>query len=193
MKTCNRCKHTKSLSDFNKSKTGKYGVGGQCKSCMRDYYLANKERSRIANKQYRDKHKESLNEYNRNYYQNNKKVFFDTNKNNARNNWEHYLFLQVRSRARRTNIEFNITINDIVIPDRCPYMGIPLTKELGQGQLLTNASLDRIDNTKGYIKNNVQVISRLANTMKSNSTKEQLIIFAKNILKIHPINKGEQL
>jgi len=34
--------------------------------------------------------------------------------------------------------------------------------------------LDRIDNNKGYIKDNVWVISRKANTIKNNASLEEL-------------------
>jgi hypothetical protein len=43
-------------------------------------------------------------------------------------------------------------------------------------------SIDRKDNTKGYTKDNVWVISQLANQMKSNATPEQLRAFARWIL-----------
>jgi len=59
---------------------------------------------------------------------------------------------------------------------------------LGHGYLDSNSSIDRIVPELGYIKGNVQVISRLANQTKNSATKEQLIVFAKNILRIDEHN-----
>lgn len=44
-----------------------------------------------------------------------------------------------------------------------------------------NASLDRIDNSKGYIKGNVRFISYMANTARGIYTDEQLIEFCKTV------------
>ena len=108
-------------------------------------------------------------------------------------NWESFMVRASRTRARKISKEHTITVDDIIIPTKCPYLNVELTRIAGQGNTPTNASLDRIDNTKGYTPDNIQVISILANTMKNKATKEQLITFAKNILKIHPINRGTQL
>lgn len=92
------------------------------------------------------------------------------------------LFREARTRAKKNNLEFNILITDIIVPSICPILNIHII--VGKGKATNNSpALDRINNSKGYIKGNVQVISTLANRMKNSATKEQLLEFAKNIEK----------
>lgn len=79
-----------------------------------------------------------------------------------------------RHRAKKRGIEFSITTDDIVIPERCPLLGIPLLRHTGY-RSDSNPSLDRIDNSKGYVPGNVQVISLRANRLKSDATLAELI------------------
>jgi hypothetical protein len=88
-----------------------------------------------------------------------------------------------RQNAKRAGIEHTIDINDILIPSHCPLLGFELTNLVGNKP--TNPSIDRIDPQKGYIKGNIQVISCLANRMKQNATVDQLLTFAKNIIKVY--------
>lgn len=76
-------------------------------------------------------------------------------------------------------------MNDIKIPKYCPYLEVSITNIRSKGKTDTNASVDRIDNTKGYIKGNIQVISEKANRMKNNASIEELITFSLNILHKH--------
>ena len=76
-------------------------------------------------------------------------------------------------RARQKGLEFNITKEDIELPDVCPILGIELRKNSGKSSE-SSYSLDRKDSSKGYIKGNIQVISNRANTLKSNATIEEL-------------------
>ena len=81
-----------------------------------------------------------------------------------------------RERAKRRGLKCTITIEDIesVMVDVCPVLDIPLTvNELGSSRD-NSYSLDRIDNNKGYVPGNIQIISVKANTMKSNATLEEL-------------------
>ena len=102
------------------------------------------------------------------------------------------LLNNAKQRATKRGLEFNINDEDVIVPITCPILGIPISKNIcihiRSGPHSGSPSLDRIDNTKGYIKGNIQVISHQANTMKANATPEELIKFAQWILKTY---KGE--
>lgn len=81
-----------------------------------------------------------------------------------------------RHRAQKCGHEFNLTEEDLQIPDVCPVLGIAIFPKRGgkTGPGPNSPSLDRLDNTLGYIKGNVQVISHRANGLKSDATIEEL-------------------
>lgn len=93
---------------------------------------------------------------------------------------------RAKRRAILFNREFALSLEDIEVPEYCPAIGIPLkvvTGRSGGGQ--GSPSLDRIDNDRGYVKDNVQVISRLANQMKADASPEQLLKFADWIYRVY--------
>jgi hypothetical protein len=104
-------------------------------------------------------------------------------------NKEKVMLACAKNRAKKKGFEFNIEEVDIIMPSTCPILDIPIFKELNIGERKgptgNSPSLDRINNAKGYIKGNIQVISHKANTMKANATPEELIKFAKWILKTY--------
>lgn len=95
------------------------------------------------------------------------------------------LLKSAKYNAKTRNLEFNISEEDIEIPIYCPYLNIKLTSKVESCNHPTTISIDRIDSSKGYIKGNIQIISRLANLMKSYATTEQLLTFADNVKRIH--------
>lgn len=93
----------------------------------------------------------------------------DDGKNNKR--WktkrkEYTLWLHAKYRANAKGIPFDILESDIVIPDFCPILGIPILRDANKNSW-NSPSLDRIIPEKGYVKGNVCVISWRANTIKS--------------------------
>ena len=83
------------------------------------------------------------------------------------------LLKKAKERAKKYKIPFDISTEDIIIPDICPILGIPLIA----GEKIvcdTSPTLDRIKPELGYVKGNIQVLSKRANTLKSNATIEEL-------------------
>src|SRR6202000_2496351 len=71
-----------------------------------------------------------------------------------------------KKRARETGVPFELTKEDINLPESCPVLGFPLRKNKGHCGA-DSFSLDRIKPELGYVRGNVQVISLLANRMKT--------------------------
>ena len=158
-KVCTKCKEHKPLNEFHKSKKYKDGLHYECKSCKKEY---------------------------------------DDNMCPFKK-W----FTKKKSHAKIVGIEFTILPTDIPgvkiewynsggrgsrdtwraieYPKVCPVLGIELAWDQS-GRMdnhINSPTLDRIDPTKGYIRGNVMMMSKLANQMKSNSTPEQLNQFCR--------------
>lgn len=127
----------------------------------RKYYLKQKERSKIWNQANKDRVRANLSR-------------------SRKSNPVRHLLNLVRNRSKKKGLDFNLESSDIIIPIRCPYLNIEITVF---GTIDQAPSIDRIDNSKGYVKGNVEVISTQANRMKNTATLTELKIFATNILK----------
>ena len=82
------------------------------------------------------------------------------------------ILYRAKASAKRRGIIFDLSEDDFDLVDICPILLIPIVFGVGNNHPGT-ASLDRIDNTQGYIKGNIRIISNRANTIKSNLTLEQ--------------------
>lgn len=172
---CSQCKQVKTNQDFYPSKRYTRGYDYRCIECCikrtteRHYKL--RESILQQNKAKRDcltvEEKREKAQQSKEWY---------------RKNLKRLLLTRAIERSGKMGLECNIDINDIEIPELCPLLNVPF-KYGSQSNKWYTYSLDRIDNSKGYIKGNIQVITYLANTMKSKATKKELITFAKNILK----------
>lgn len=147
---CCKCGAIKDSSEFSIRRGTKRGFAYSCKSCYNKDF-----RNRITSRgqTYSDIYKRSRDTYP-----------------------ERYILNVVRGSAKQRGIFFDLDISDISIPKICPVLKCPII--IGGGvQNMYSPSIDRLDNSKGYTKDNIQIISRLANIMKNCSTDDQLIQF----------------
>lgn len=190
MKHCPHCDTFKPFSEFTKEKRRKHGLSVYCKVCAAEKRLLDRDRHNAYRAQkwkddpdYREhylkyhraryiREKDKLQEYQKNHY-------------SVPINKLKYLVTNAKSRAIKEGMEFNLDHTKIEIPTHCKYLGIELTYTHKQGRKRSNISLDRIDSTRGYTMDNIQLISDKANVMKNDASIPELVTFAKNVLKEH--------
>lgn len=156
---CKKCDTIKSLDEFVTDKRKKYGKGYICKECARKRNLIyfgtkiGKERRKEITQKCREKTK------------------------------EHTLWYHAKTRALSNNIIFDITPNDIIIPDICPVLAIPICRNIRGKVEDYSPSLDRVNPNRGYIKENILVISHKANRIKHSGTIQEhksILVYMKN-------------
>lgn len=172
---CKTCGKEKPASAFYKQKTKRNGLFAECKLCQRQ-----------RNQKWIDENRDRFRNINRKA----------TSAKRMRNPIKNMLAL-ARARAKRTGLEFNITENDLTIPAVCPVLGIELSFGLGKGDgnglaiRDTRASLDRVDNSKGYVVGNVVVVSYRANRIKSDANATELLKIARFYAGMVPSKGGQ--
>ena len=78
-----------------------------------------------------------------------------------------------KDRAKKTGVEWNLTKEDFELPTHCPVLGLELKYEKGPRED-RSASLDRLDNNRGYVPGNVFVVSWRVNALKKDATLDEL-------------------
>lgn len=155
-KVCVACNLLKYSKDFYSNKRNCDGLASECKECLR------KRSSEYINS--------TEGKTNRsNYYH-----------NVIKNNTNKYLFLTTRANAKTKNLEHSISEFDIVIPECCPIFKIPLKLSDSGYQTDNSPSIDRINNTIGYVKSNIVVVSWKANNIKSFASLEEMKMILEN-------------
>lgn len=92
--------------------------------------------------------------------------------------------ISVSIRNRKKDLSVDLTSEDILLKKTCPILGIPII--YGKSYTSGNSpSIDRIDNELNYTKDNIQLISLLANMMKSSANPEQLIKFSEYMIETY--------
>lgn len=86
------------------------------------------------------------------------------------------LLNNLKSSAKKRGIYFDLSLSDLnnlSFPITCPILGIEL--KFNSDKMADNSySIDRIDSQKGYVIDNLIVISAKANRLKNNGTLEEI-------------------
>lgn len=155
-KLCPTCGIQKLITEFFKNSSKKDGLAVQCCICTKEYRRKNRDILNIKNK--------------------------TRMKKDRLNNIKKYMIIEARKRSKQKNIPFSITEENIVIPDVCPILGIPIIQ--GTEHPTNNSpSLDRIIPSLGYVPENIRVISHRANTIKRDMTLEECALLFQDFKK----------
>lgn len=93
---------------------------------------------------------------------------------------EYKLWSSAKYRAARNGLVFSISPLDIIIPEKCPLLDIPIhqnKRKLGD----SSPTLDRIRGDIGYTKDNIWVVSYKANRSKNNLSIDEMRKLLKNL------------
>lgn len=186
-KRCNRCGNSRKITEFKKFK-GKWR-GNVCRYCRNDqrrlHYHINekndsnkikKNRDRMSKwrKDNPDKHKET------------KKHWRD---NTERGYWAKKIS-SIKANCRNSGRSCEIVVDDLVrlYKDQnglCALSGRKMT--ICNNRNLDSLSVDRMDSTAGYTKNNIRLICWQVNSARMFGSDDQLFIMCKEILKFNNI------
>jgi hypothetical protein len=160
VKTCGQCGASKSVSEFHKDKTKKFGVGNTCKVCAKsiskDYYYKNSEHIKRRVTCYSESY---VPRYNRE---------IDSRLKN------------LCTKAKGRTKEFSLVDQDVLDlwekqNGQCAYTKLPLLATANQ---FNTVSLDRVDSSKGYVVGNVQLVCAAINKMKQEYTEELFVLLS---------------
>ena len=98
------------------------------------------------------------------------------------------MYKRIQKRCEENGREFVMSwegfLDAFPADNKCPVFGFELINgDDGPMGRNNSPSVDRIDSSKGYTDDNIQIISKLANSMKQNATEEELYKFAEWVLK----------
>lgn len=83
---------------------------------------------------------------------------------------EKRIYNRIKSRATKKKIPFDLELQDIVLPKLCPVFQKPFI----YGDYDWTYSVDRKDNSLGYVKGNIQILSNRANRLKGDFSINEL-------------------
>jgi len=98
----------------------------------------------------------------------------------------------IQYNAKRRKIKFDISIEDawslfLKQNRKCAISGLPLTFHSASKVWDGNASLDRIDSTKGYVSGNIQWLHKDINWMKQDYSQREFVNYCRAVANNNPV------
>ena len=98
-----------------------------------------------------------------------------------------------KARAKKRSLEFNLTVDwllERLARGVCEVTGLPFVPSIGTGQQRSflnpwAPSLDRIENSRGYTTDNVQVVVSIYNIAKGEHTDADVFRMAEALVRTH--------
>ena len=182
-KTCSLKTHQGSrvlpLSEFPKDRSRPDGLHSNCKACVRARKAKWLQRVKDG-----DPSVQHISEHRKAHRQ-------QSAKHKQKRGFKYTILASARNRAKRKHLAFDLTLEDIVIPQKCPMLGLNILQQWESHRNHTKEdgypTIDRIDSTKGYTKDNIQIISWRANNLKSNASLQEMVelgVWAKQQLEL---------
>lgn len=154
MSKCGVCKK-------EKEKMKSASICQECADKRKEYYRKNSDKIKAASTKWKKENKNKVKKSNRTWHVNNKeklKVY-----KNKRRSTPKYRFSKAKMLARRRGIDFQLTLDEYIysISFPCYYCNGEF------GKVNYGIGLDRVDNSKGYLLNNVLSCCKQCNSLKS--------------------------
>jgi len=150
---CNSCCEIKLIEDFTFRRENQT-YKNSCKKC-----------ACLKSKKWRKNHPN----FGKERWENNKEKLSFQWKLRKLKNPKQYLLTKARTNAKEKKVPFDLQINDINIPEYCPVLGLKLFFN-DKRPNDNSPSIDRLIPKLGYVKNNIKIISKRANELKSNAS-----------------------
>lgn len=157
---------------------------------QREYHLSNKEKRNQKNRIYHLNNKEKMNKKSSDYYSKNKEKIHEIKHTDK---WYINLYSTIKRRNKhifKTDCDFNSNyLKELFETNQgiCYWFKIPMQPSINPRYPL-QPSIDRLDNTKGYVKDNIVICCLFANTGRSNT----YVLEWENVIKIIKENIKKQ-
>jgi hypothetical protein len=160
-KKCSGCGVVLPASKYHVNRRNKGGLQSRCKDCTKAaYYTPHKEKRLESSRRRRQEEGGRAREA-------------AWQRENRRSRPLVRMVQEAKVRAAKKGLPFDLTADDLSIPETCPVLGIPIGMAYGS-RSENSLSIDRIECAKGYVRGNVMVISWRANRLKSDATVDEL-------------------